>query len=63
MKAKICWIINKETITRIPNMHLMGQEDYIFIEGETIEDLQKQAQKIVEDRNLTDYWSEMIEDE
>jgi ribosomal protein L6P/L9E len=44
---KICWIHG-------------DYEDSIIIRGESIEELQAQAAKIIEARKPDDYWSELL---
>ena len=37
-----------------------GTEDYVILEGESIQDIREQAQDAVESRHATDAWSEAV---
>jgi hypothetical protein len=38
-----------------------GTTDTWLVEGETIEDIRNAAMAIINERNLSDYWSEPVE--
>lgn len=37
-------------------------DDYVDVEGDTIEEIQEKAMKIINERDPEDYWSRQLED-